>query len=281
MQSGSFAELNWVMFGIFAVTCLLLLFAYGLIYIFEKMFGFLSDVTLVELSNVNTPLMMEFAEKAPGTFQHALQVSNLAVEAAKKIGANVLLVRTGALYHDIGKLTNPMLFIENQTPGHNPLSELPFDEAAKSGITHVSSGVNIAKKQGLPNQVIEVMEQHHGKSITRYFYNSFRNQYPDQEIDKSLCSYPGPLPASKEAAIIMMADAIEAASRSLKEYNEESIDHLVENLIDAQIAEGSFKNAAITFRQVEIVKQVFKEKLKSMYHHRISYPVLKANINKS
>jgi len=258
----------------FAISCTILLFAYVLIYIFEKIFGLISALTLVELTNVNSDLMISFAEKAPGTFQHTLQVSNLATEAAKKIGANSLLIRTGALYHDIGKMKNPQFFIENQFGAHNPLKDMPLEEAAKLIIGHVIDGVEIAKKSHLPEQIIQFITTHHGLSKTKYFYNSFVNTYPDIKPNDELFTYPGPLPNSKETAILMMADAVEARVRSLGIYTDESISNAVEQMIDSQIADGMFKNAPISFRDVETVKEVFKEKVKNMYHSRIVYPEL-------
>ena len=267
-------DVDWAMIFVFGLNAVALLFAYGLIFIIEKLFGFLSEVTLVELSNINSPLLMEFSEKCPGTFQHVLQVSNLAVEVAKKIGANALLVRTGALYHDLGKMVNPMYYTENQT-GMNPLNELPYDEAAQIIISHVQEGVKIAEKWNLPYQIIEFISMHHGCSKVKYFYNSFKNKYPDKEIDEVKFTYPGPLPATKETAILMMSDAVEAASRSLKAYDEESISKLVENVVNGQIADGQFKDSPISFRDVEVAKRVFVEKLQNIYHTRIQYPELK------
>ena len=270
-------DLNWAMIFVFGLNAIALLFAYGLIFIIEKLFGFLSEVTLVELSNINSPLLMEFSEKCPGTFQHVLQVSNLAVEVAKKVGANALLVRTGALYHDLGKMVNPMYYTENQT-GMNPLNELPYDEAAQIIISHVQEGVKIAEKWNLPYQIIEFISMHHGCSKVKYFYNSFKNKYPDREIDDAKFTYPGPLPSTKETAILMMSDAVEAASRSLKAYDEESISKLVENVVNGQIADGQFKDSPISFRDVEVAKRVFVEKLQNIYHTRIQYPELKNNV---
>ena len=263
----------------FAISSGFLLFAYVLIYIFEKMFGLISSLTLVELTNVNSDLMITFAEKAPGTFQHTLQVSNLATEAAKKIGANSLLVRTGALYHDIGKMKNPNFFIENQFGAHNPMKDLPFEEASKLIINHVTDGVELAKKSHLPEQIINFITTHHGLSKTKYFYNSFINANPGIKPDDALFTYPGPLPNSKETAILMMADAVEARVRSLGTYTDESISDAVEQMIDSQIADGQFKDAPISFRDVETVKQVFKEKVKNMYHSRIVYPELNRTLN--
>jgi putative nucleotidyltransferase with HDIG domain len=202
-------------------------------------------------------------------------VSSLATEAAAKINANSLLVRVGALYHDIGKMTNPMYFIENQGGRINPLSTLEYDEAAKIIIDHVAEGVKIAQKHNLPQQVIDFIQTHHAQSKAKYFYNSFKNQHPDAPIDEKAFTYPGPKPSSKEMAILMMADAVEAASRSLPEYTEASIDKMVESIIDGQITEGSFKNVPITFQHIEKIKQLFKTKLKNMYHSRINYPELK------
>jgi putative nucleotidyltransferase with HDIG domain len=275
ISEGVFNKIYWTPLIYFAISSAFLLFAYLLIYIFEKIFGLISSITLLELTNINSDLMMQFAEKAPGTFQHTLQVSNLATEAAKKIGANSLLVRTGALYHDIGKMENPGLFIENQYGGQNPLDELEFSEAAQKIIKHVTDGVKIAKKEHLPEQIIHFITTHHGRSKAKYFYNAFINANPGVKPDPSLFSYPGPLPDTQETAILMMADAVEARARSLNEYNEKSITDCVEEMIDAQIAEGQFKKAPLSFRDVETIKSVFKEKIMSMYHTRIVYPEIK------
>lgn len=275
ITEGDINRIHWKPLIYFSVSSAILLFAYLLIYIFEKIFGLISSLTLVELTNINSDLMLQFAEKAPGTFQHTLQVSNLATEAAKKIGANSLLVRTGALYHDIGKMQNPQYFIENQSGGPNPLNELDFETAARKIIGHVTDGVEIAKKHHLPDQIIHFITTHHGKSKTRYFYNSFLNLNPNAMPNEEAYTYPGPLPDSKETAILMMADAVEARSRSLKVYSEESISEMVEQMIDGQIADGQFKDAPISFRDVETVKSVFKDKIKNIYHNRIAYPELK------
>ncbi len=274
IRDGSLADIDWWIFAIFAVNSLLQMLAYALIFIFEKIFGFLSNMTLVELSNTNNKLLMEFSGKAPGTFQHALQVSNLAAEAAARINANTLLARTGALYHDIGKMVNPLCFTENQISGINPLEKMSPEDAAQTIIGHIANGVKIADKYKLPNRIKAFILTHHAESKTAYFYNTLKNQHPDLEIDESKFTYPGPKPGSKETTIVMMADAVEAASRSLKNYDESSIDALVERIIDGQIANGSFKNSPITFRDVEQIKAVFKEKLKSIYHSRVSYPTL-------
>lgn len=275
MSEGELKRIYWQPLIYFTISSSFLLFAYLLIYIFEKIFGLISAVTLLELTNINSDLMMKFAEKAPGTFQHTLQVSNLATEAAKKIGANSLLVRTGALYHDIGKMKHPEFFIENQFGGNNPLSELDFEVAARTIIGHVYDGVEIAKKEHLPEQIIHFITTHHGLSKTKYFYNSFVNANPGKTPDESVYTYPGPLPDTKETAILMMADAVEARARSLKNYTEESINNCVEDMINSQIADGQFKEAPISFRDVETVKAIFKEKIMNMYHTRIAYPEIK------
>jgi putative nucleotidyltransferase with HDIG domain len=275
ISEGELKRIHWLPVLYFGVSSAFLLLAYILIYIFEKIFGLISAVTLVELTNVNSDLMMKFAETAPGTFQHTLQVSNLATEAAKKIGANSLLVRTGALYHDIGKMKNPHYFIENQMGGPNPLAEMNFEEASRKIIDHVHAGVEIARKNHLPEQIINFITTHHGLGKTKYFYNSFINANPGVAPNEEAYCYPGPLPNSKETAILMMADAVEARSRSLGVYTEESINDAVEKMIDSQIADGQFKDAPISFRDVETVKSVFKEKIKNIYHSRIVYPELK------
>lgn len=275
ISEGELKRIYWQPLIYFTISSSFLLFAYLLIYIFEKLFGLISAVTLLELTNINSDLMMKFAEKAPGTFQHTLQVSNLATEAAKKIGANSLLVRTGALYHDIGKMKHPEFFIENQFGGHNPLSELDFEVAAKTIIGHVYDGVEIAKKEHLPEQIIHFITTHHGLSKTKYFYNSFVNANPDTIPDESIYTYPGPLPDTKETAILMMADAVEARARSLKDYTEDNINKCVEDMINSQIADGQFKEAPISFRDVETVKAIFKKKIMNMYHTRIAYPEIK------
>ncbi len=271
IETGSFTFV-WQQYMIFAVNALLLLFAYILIYIFEKLFGYLSDVTLVELSNINNKLLMDFSAKAPGTFQHVIQVSTLAAAIAQKINANMLLARTGALYHDIGKMKNPMCFIENQVSGFNPLDDMTCQEAARVIIAHVDDGVKIAEQNSLPKQIINFIKSHHAKSLVRYFYITEQKENPDVEVDKSLFSYNGRYPDTKEEAIVMMADAVEAASRSLKEYNETTIGTLVDDIINAQVADQSFKESPLTFKHLEIAKNVLKEKLINIYHSRIEYP---------
>ena len=275
ISEGDFKRIQLQYITYFGLSSVFMLFAYVLIYIFEKIFNLVSSVTLVELTNINSDLMMQFSERAPGTFQHSLQVSNLATEAAKKINANSLLVRTGALYHDIGKMKHPEYFIENQLGGKNPLSEIDYEDASQIVINHVNDGIEIAKKSHLPEQIIKFISSHHGTSKTKYFYYSYINANPDKKPNDEIFTYPGPIPNNKETAILMMADAVEARSRSLSEYTDESISEMVENMIDNQIAEGEFKDAPITFRDVELVKAVFKEKIKNIYHNRIKYPEIK------
>lgn len=277
ISEGDIARVNYTPLIYLSISSLLSLFAYVLIYLFEKMFNLISAITLVELTNINSDLMIRFAEKAPGTFQHSLQVSNLATEAAKTINANSLLVRTGALYHDIGKMIDPQYFIENQIPGENPLLEMSYEDAAQAVIKHVADGVVLAKKHRLPEQIIGFITTHHGRTKTKFFYNSFVNENPGVKPDDEKFTYPGPLPFSKETAILMMADAVEARSRTLTEYSEKSISDMVESMIDSQIADGQFKKAPISFKDVESVKKVLTEKIKNIYHSRISYPELNGN----
>lgn len=267
-------KLNTRMYIYFGINGILLLFAYPLLFILEKIFGFTSNVTLVELSNINNSLLREMSEIAPGTFQHSLQMANLAAEAANKVGANSQLVRTGALYHDIGKMVNPAFFTENQS-GINPHKSLSYEQSAQVIISHVSDGLKLAEKNNLPKVIKDFIRTHHGSGMAKYFYISYKNEHPDEEVDTSLFSYPGPNPFTKEQAILMMADAVEAASRSLPEYTEESINTLIDKIIDGQVSEGYFKECPITFKDIALVKALFKEKLKTVYHTRITYPELK------
>ena len=267
-------KLNTRMYIYFMINGILLLFAYPLLFILEKTFGFTSNVTLVELSNINNSLLREMSEIAPGTFQHSLQMANLAAEAANKIGAKSQLVRTGALYHDIGKMVNPAFFTENQS-GVNPHKSLNYEQSAQVIISHITDGLKLAEKHNLPKVIKDFISTHHGRGLTKYFYISYKNEHPDEEVDAEKFRYPGPNPFTKEQAILMMADSVEAASRSLPEYTEESIGTLIDKIIDAQVAEGFFKECPITFKDIALVKALFKEKLKTMYHTRISYPELK------
>ena len=267
-------KLNTRMYIYFFINGILLLFVYPLLLILEKTFGFTSNVTLVELSNINTKLLREMSEIAPGTFQHSLQMANLAAEAANRIGANSQLVRTGALYHDIGKMQNPAFFTENQT-NVNPHKSLSYEQSAQVIISHITDGIKLAEKHNLPKVIKDLIRTHHGKGVAKYFYISYKNEHPDEDVDIEKFSYPGPNPFTKEQAILMMADAVEAASRSLPEYTEESISTLIEKIIDGQVSEGYFKECPITFKDIAMVKALFKEKLKTVYHTRITYPELK------
>lgn len=267
-------KLNTRMYIYFMINGILLLFAYPLLFLLEKIFGFTSDVTLVELSNINNSLLREMSEVAPGTFQHSLQMANLAAAAANKIGGKSQLVRTGALYHDIGKMVNPAFFTENQS-GVNPHKSLSYEQSAQVIISHITDGLKLAEKHNLPKVIKDFISTHHGRGLTKYFYISYKNEHPDEEVDQEKFRYPGPNPFTKEQAVLMMADSVEAASRSLPEYTEESISTLVDKIIDTQVSEGYFKECPITFKDIVTVKALFKEKLKTMYHTRISYPELK------
>ncbi|MFW5754277.1 MAG: HD family phosphohydrolase [Marinilabiliaceae bacterium] len=276
LQEGDFQNIDVSYYGQFVINGAFVLLVYPLIYVFEKAFGFISDVTLVELSDTNHPLLRRLAEKAPGSFQHSLQVGNLAQEAVYRIGGNPLLVRTGAMYHDIGKTVSPIFFTENQNTGFNPHANMGHEKSASSIIQHIENGVKIARKHKLPEQIIDFIRTHQGTTKAKFFYNSYKNEHPEEEPDISKFSYPGPTPFTKETAILMMADAVEAASRSLKSFSDVEIEKLVENIINNQIEENQFANAPITFREITQVKEVFKEKLKNIYHARIQYPGLKS-----
>jgi len=258
-------------FLFFAINCIIILLVYPLLFVIEKLFGFTSNVTLIELSNINNPLLRELAEKAPGTFQHSMQVSTLASEAATRIKANPQLVRTAALYHDIGKMENAPFFTENQS-GVNPHDKLTPQESARIITGHVEKGLELADKYGLPESIRGFIASHHGKGVARYFYIKYSQTHPNEGHDPRDFSYPGPNPYSKETAILMMADAVEAASRSLEEYTEESIGDLVDKIIDTQVQEGYFQDCPISWQEINRVKETFKEKLRTMYHTRISYP---------
>ncbi len=271
-QEGSVHEIEWQNFICFAINGLLLTFSYSLIYIFEKLFGFISDVTLIELANQNHPALRKLIQHAPGTFQHSLTVANLAEAAINEIGGNPLLVRTGALYHDIGKTKNPVYFIENQMNNRNPHDSLEFDKSAQIITDHVKYGIQIAKKHKVPQQVIDFIQTHHGSGRVQYFYTSFKNKYPDKEIDEEKFTYPGPNPFSKETAVLMMADSVEAASRSLKEKTAETIEALVVSLIDKQVAEKRFEMVDLSFKNIHQIKQIFVQMLINIYHARIEYP---------
>ncbi len=272
IQEGNLKNMHWMNYIWFSGNAFLVLLSFPLVYIFEKTFGFLSDATLVELADTNQSLLRELAEKAPGTFQHCLQVANLAEEAVRVIGGNQLLIRAGALYHDIGKMVNPVYFVENQREGLNPHENLPFKESANIIISHVTQGVEIARKHNLPKQIVDFIRTHHGTTRVQYFYRNFIHKYPEKSNEVEDFTYPGPRPFTKEMAILMMADSVEAASRSLKDYSEDSLGKLVENIIDYQLREGQFNEAPITFRDISKVKEIFKNRLINIYHARIEYP---------
>lgn len=276
LDNGTLVGYEWRLIGIFAINAVVLSFVYILVLVIEKLFGFTSTVTLVELSDINSPLLRRLAQEAPGTFQHSMQVSMLAAEGARAIGANTQLVRTGALYHDIGKLYNPLFFTENQH-NVNPHDGLDPEISAQKIISHVTKGLELAQKEKLPEMVRRFIPEHHGKSLTKYFYNTAVNNNPDPEhpIDKKPFMYPGPNPQSRETAILMMADSVEAASRSLTDYSTEAIDSLVDKIIDSQVRDGMFRDSPISFKDVEDIKAAFKKRLQTMYHGRVAYPEIR------
>lgn len=273
MQDNQVFNIDPSMYTYFIINGIFLLLSYPMMYLIEKMFGFISNVTLFELSNTNKGLLRNLSEIAPGTFQHSITVGNLAAEIANRIHANSLLVRTGALYHDIGKMTNPVFFTENQA-GVNPHDQLSDLESAQIIISHVTEGLKLAEKFNLPGIIKDFISTHHGTGLTKYFYINYCNEHPDEQVDKEMFQYPGPNPFTREQAILMMADTVEAASRSLNEYTEESISTLTNKLIDSQVAGGFFRECPITFRNIALAKSVLIERLKSIYHTRISYPHL-------
>jgi len=271
IQEGNAQQLKWSYFALFALNGVLSFLSLFLILIYEKTFNLVSDVSLLELSNTNSKLLRELNEKAPGTFQHSMQVANLAEASANEIGANAMLVRTGALYHDIGKMINPMYFIENQSTSVNPHNELPPLDSAEIIIDHVLKGIEMAKKNGLPDRVIDFIRTHHGTTMVYYFYKKQLELTPDF-ADKKSFTYPGPIPFSKETAILMMCDACEAASKSIKDPTAILIDELVEKVINGQMSQGQYMNSNITFKEIQIIKKVIKKKLNNIYHLRIEYP---------
>lgn len=271
IRADALTQIDYNTYNYLLVNGIALLFAYPLLYIIEKAFGFTSDITLVELSNTNSALLRRMSEVAPGTFNHSIQVANLAGEIANKIGAKAQLVRTGALYHDIGKLSNPIYFTENQS-GINPHESLSDIDSAQIIISHVTEGLRMADKYNLPKVIRDFISTHHGQGKAKYFYVHYHNEHPDEPVDDLLFTYPGPNPFTREQACLMMADTVEAASRSLPDYTEQSIRDLVERLIDTQVAEGYFRECPITFRDIQYAKTVLIEKLKTVYHTRISYP---------
>jgi len=271
VAQGSFEDIDPKLYLSFGINAILLSLTYVLIFVIEKIFGFTSTVTLVELSDINNPLLRRLAEEAPGTFQHSIQVSTLAAEAARAVQANATLVRTGALYHDIGKLKSPVFFTENQH-GVNPHDGLDPATSARKIICHVTDGIAMAEHAKLPAVIRSFILEHHGRGLAKYFYNTAVNLAGEQPVDAVPFSYPGPNPRSRETAILMMADAVEAASRSLKEYAPEAIDSLVNKIIDGQVADGMFRESPISFADIEKVKETFKKRLATIYHTRVSYP---------
>ncbi|PWL37612.1 phosphohydrolase [Flagellimonas aquimarina] len=270
IHEGNLENIEWVLFGVFILNGLLTLFAQPLIYMYEKIFGLISDVSLLELSDTNSKLLKELSEKAPGTFHHSLQVANLAEAAANEIGANAMLVRVGALYHDIGKMSKPTFFTENQITSVNPHDDLPPKESAKIIVDHVINGIEIARKNNLPDRIIDFLRTHHGTTLVFYFYK--KQQELEQEVNEKDFRYPGPIPFSKETAILMMADAVEAASKSLKNPTYGIIDEFVEKIVKGQMQANQFLNANITLKEIEMVKKVLKQKLTNIYHLRVEYP---------
>jgi len=271
IREGSFSTIDWTDFVPFVVSVLLTLLAYPLIYAFEKVFAITSDITLIELTNTNAPLLRELAFTAPGTFQHSLQVANLAENAIFSIGGNALLVRAGALYHDIGKIENPLYFIENQSPGFNPHDKLSYEESAQIIIRHVSKGIEMARKANLPEIVIDFIRTHHGNTRVDYFYQSFLKNFPEKFVNENIFRYPGPIPYSKETGVLMLADSVEAASRSLREPDEKSISDLVDRIVKYKLNQDQLKDSNITLKDIETIKAIFKRMLGSIYHVRMDY----------
>ena len=275
IRHNDFSSIDGGEYVFLAISGIVLFCSYPMLYLIEKFFGFISDITLIELSDMNKVLLRRMSEVAPGTFQHSIQVGNLAAEIARKIGGNPQLVRTGALYHDIGKMQNPIYFTENQSGGISPHSQLTYIESAQMIISHVTEGLKLADENNLPVQIRDLIATHHGQGKAKYFYIKYKNEFPDQPVDDLLFTYPGPNPFTKEQAILMMADAVEAASRSLPDYTEQTIRQLVNKLIDGMVDDGFFHECPITFRDIQYAKTVLIEKLKTIYHTRISYPEMK------
>ncbi|PJJ79279.1 HD family phosphohydrolase [Mucilaginibacter auburnensis] len=271
IKEGTLVDLDWVGFVPFVVSVLLTLLAYPLIYLFEKIFSITTDITLIELTNTNAPLLRKMASTAPGTFQHSLQVANLAENAIYAIGGNALLVRAGALYHDIGKMDNPLFFIENQTSMFNPHDKLTYEESAQVIIRHVSRGIEMAHKANIPNIVIDFIRTHHGNTRVDYFYQSFLKNFPEKIVDENTFRYPGPIPFSKETGVLMLADSIEAASRALKQPDEVSIGNLVDRIVKYKLDQNQLNDSDITLKDLETIKTIFKRMLMSIYHVRIDY----------
>lgn len=275
MQNISFTSIETDVILMFALNSILLLFSIPFISILEKLFGMISDYSIIEYTNTNSKILRELSMKAPGTFQHSIQVANIAEDLILEIGGNAMLVRAGALHHDIGKLVYPMFFIENQNTGFNPHSELTYPESAQAIISHVKSGIKFAYKHKLPEPIIDFIRTHHGTSKTKYFYNRYVAENPGKPIDQSIFTYNGPRPFSRETAVVMMVDAVEAASRSLKNHSESEISKLVDNIINSQMGDEQFSNSDLTFTDVDKIKELLKKKLQSIYHVRIEYEITK------
>jgi len=272
IRDGGFSNIHPGEFILFAVNGLLVLTGYPVIFLFEKKFLFLSDNTLLELADTNQPLLRKLAVEAPGTFQHSLQVANLAEEAARITGGNLLLVRTGSLYHDIGKIANPDYYIENQTDGYSPHDDMAPEESARAIINHVRNGVTLARNFKIPVQIIDFIRTHHGTTVAYYFFKKYTDMHPWDTSRESEFTYPGPKPFSRETAVVMMADAVEAASRSLKKYTEESISELVERIVLQQEQDGQFSDTPLTYKDISEIKTAFRKRLLNIYHIRIEYP---------
>ena len=272
IQGGNILDVDFRMLRWFAINSVFIFAVYPLIYVFEKLFGFISDVTLIELSDTNQPLLRKLADEAPGTFQHSMQIANLAEEVILKIGGNPFLVRAGALYHDIGKIAKADHFTENQFGIQNPHNQLPYTESAKIIVDHVNNGIKLARRNNLPEKLIEFIATHHGTTKAKYFYLKQQEDFPNKQVDKDAFSYPGPLPTSKEAAVVMLVDGIEAASRSMKDKTEENLRELVNNMVNQKVNEHQLDNSKLTFRDINNIKNILVNKLINVYHVRIAYP---------
>jgi putative nucleotidyltransferase with HDIG domain len=270
-HNASFSGIEGIKLLQFTISGAFTIFAYPIVFLFEKIFSLVSDVSLLELTDTNSPLLRRLSEEAPGTFQHSLQVANLAEMGALEVGANALLIRAGAIYHDIGKLKNPMYFIENQSSNLNPHDEIEFDKSAEIIINHVFDGIEIAKENYLPDELIDFIRTHHGTTTVQYFYKQYIANFPDEEVDVKDFTYPGPKPFSKETAILMMADSAEASARSLKNPTAKNIDNLIEMVINKQLKDNQFVNVDITLKEITQLKKLFKKKLVNIHHARIEY----------
>jgi putative nucleotidyltransferase with HDIG domain len=272
VQEASFANISSRFILMLAGSSLLILLAFPLIFVYEKLFGLVTQLTLLELSNTNNPLLRDLAEKAPGTFQHSMQVANLASEVLYVIGGDALLARTGSLYHDIGKMKHPLFFVENQPEGYNPHAELSYEESARIIVGHVLTGIEMARKAHLPEQIIDFIRTHHGTRRVEYFYRLERKQNPGMEVNETEFRYHGPVPFSRETAVVMMADSVEAASRSLVSPTEQKINDLVELIVNSMMESDQFSNAPITMKEITTAKKILKKKLLNIHHVRIAYP---------